>query len=78
MKKHESEVTLKWATPDLSTVVQKTNFHKGSRPLFTAGTSRFFASFGVCSDDWKKKKKKIEDENTKRRKGKTKENTRKI
>ena len=41
--------------------------------IFTIGTSRrFFVGFGVCSDDWKKKKHEKEKEDEKKEKWKNK------
>ena len=46
-----------------STEAQKPNFHIRKSSFFTIGTSgRVFAGFGVCSDDWKKKKMKKKGE----------------
>ena len=80
-EKHESDGTLKWAIPNnaLSTEVQESNFQKRKSPFFTKGTSRRFSvGFGVCSDNFKNKKKKQEKrtkEKKKRQKVKTKSKT---
>ena len=73
-KNMKARVTLVWATPysPLSTEAQKIEFSKKKIVLFTTGTSgRFFAGFGVRSDDFKKQKKKTKIENMKH--GKTTE-----
>ena len=58
MKKRETKVTLKYATPDPLLPVHRGPEIKISPKkivLFTTGTSRrVFAGFGVCSDDWNK------------------------
>ena len=48
-------------------------FTSENRPLYNRNFwTIFFSSFGVCSDDWKKKKKKTKNEKTKK-KGTTKD-----
>ena len=72
-RRHEGEVTLKWALNNPSSPVHrgpKIKFSQKKIVFVTTGTSRrFFAGFGVCSDDWKNQisKKKMKKEKKKKK-----------
>ena len=63
MKNMRREVTLKWTTP-INTCPprpNKSNFHMRKSSFYNRSCSTFFfAGFGVCSDDWRKKEKEEE------------------
>ena len=67
MKNMKREVTLKWTAPKPCPPRPNTSkFHMRKSSFFTIGAVRlFFAGFGVCSDDWRKKKEEEEMINTK-------------
>ena len=79
-KKHESEVNLKWATPKtLCTQGPKIEYSQKKIVFSTMGISGpFFAGFGVCSDDWKKGKKKTKMKKHEKKKKRENEETSKM